>query len=326
MLNRLSLALMGCMALVLCGPSSAAWLEQEQAIMGTSIRVELWLQDEQRGAEAIAEVMREMHRIDALMSTYKPESQLSQVNREAATSPVPVTPELFGLLHRSLLLSETTGGAFDITYASVGYMYDFRGRRHPDSAQIDSALPNIDYHLVVMDPASGTIAFRRPGVRVDLGGIAKGYAVERGAAILREAGVHSGIVTAGGDSRIVGDRLGKPWVVGVRHPRRGREVVARIPLVDEAISTSGDYERYFEEDGVRYHHIISPSTGLSASEVHSVTIVGPDATMTDGLSTSVFVLGTQRGLALIETLAEYEAVIVDKEGELHYSSGLVQPE
>jgi thiamine biosynthesis lipoprotein len=103
-------------------------------------------------------------------------------------------------------------------------------------------------------------------------------------------------------------------------------VIARIPLVDEAISTSGDYERYFEEDGVRYHHIISPSTGLSASEVHSVTIVGPDATMTDGLSTSVFVLGTQRGLALIETLPEYEAVVVDKEGQLHYSSGLVQPD
>jgi len=322
---RLSLALAGCLALLLPRGSAAGWLEQEQTIMGTSIRVELWLPDEARGAKAIEAVMQEMHRIDALMSTYKPQSQLSQVNREAASSPVPVTAELFSLLHRSLQLSETTGGAFDITYASVGYLYDFRSRRRPDSAQIDSALPNIDYRLVVLDGAAGTIAFRREGVRVDLGGIAKGYAVERGAEILRQAGVQSGIVTAGGDSRIVGDRLGKPWVVGVRHPRHRQEVIARIPLVDEAISTSGDYERYFEEDGVRYHHIISPRTGLSASEVHSATIVGPDATMTDGLSTSVFVLGTEHGLALIETLPDYEAVIVDKQGELHYSSGLVQP-
>lgn len=320
------LSLLICLGLSPSQPAAASWLEGEQAIMGTSIRVELWLEDEVRGARAIDEVMQEMRRIDALMSTYKEDSLLSRVNREAASAPVVVGSELFQLLQRALAMSELTGGAFDITYASVGYLYDFRAGSHPDQAQIDGALPNIDYRLVALDPADNSVRYRRPGVRVDLGGIAKGYAVERGAAILRRAGVRHGIVTAGGDSRIVGDRLGKPWVVGVRHPRQRQQVIARIPLLDEAISTSGDYERYFEEGGVRYHHIISPATGLPAGEVHSATIVGPDATMTDGLSTSVFVLGVARGLALIETLPEYEAAIVDRDGRLHYSSGFVQPE
>jgi len=320
------LFLLICVGLSPHQPASAAWLEREQAIMGTSVHVELWLEDEARGGRAIDEVMQEMRRIDALMSTYRESSLLSRVNREAATAPVVVGAELFELLQRSLAMSELTGGAFDITYASVGFLYDFRSGTHPDQAQIDSALPNINYRLVALDPADNSVRYRRPGVRVDLGGIAKGYAVERGAAILRRAGVKHGIVTAGGDSRIVGDRLGKPWVVGVRHPRQRQQVIARIPLLDEAISTSGDYERYFEEGGVRYHHIISPVTGQPAGEVHSVTIVGPDATMTDGLSTSVFVLGVARGLALIETLPEYEAAIVDRDGRLHYSSGLVRPD
>ncbi len=312
--------------LLLCGPLRAEWVSDDRAIMGTSVRVELWFDDVQAGAGIVESVMQEMHRIDELMSTYKDQSEISRVNREAARSPVIVSQELASLVARSLELSRMTDGAFDITYASVGFLYDFREGQHPGPEQIEQVLPTIDYRFVVVDQQKSTIYFRREGVRIDLGGIAKGYAVERGAAILRANGVRHGIVTAGGDSRIVGDRRGKPWIVGVRHPRDKQRVVTRMPLSDEAISTSGDYERFFEEDGVRYHHIIHPATGHSASAVQSVTIIGPDATMTDGLSTSVFVLGVANGLALIERLPDYECVIVDRDGAMHYSSGLTEPQ
>jgi len=302
------------------------WVADDRAIMGTSVRVELWHADPRQGAEVLEAVMSEMQRIDALMSTYKEDSEISAVNRDAARGPVAVSDELAGLVARSLDLSRLTGGAFDVTYASVGYLYDFRARQRPRAGQIEEALAAIDYRFVVVDLDNSTISFQREGVRIDLGGIAKGYAVERGAAILRDNGIEHGIVTAGGDSRIVGDRRGKPWIVGVRHPRDKQRVVTRMPLRDEAISTSGDYERYFEEDGVRYHHIIEPATGRSAGAVYSVTVIGPDATMTDGLSTSVFVLGVAEGLALVEKLPDYEGVIVDKNGAMHYTSGLTAPQ
>jgi thiamine biosynthesis lipoprotein len=162
-------------------------------------------------------------------------------------------------------------------------------------------------------------------VRIDLGGIAKGYAVDRGIAILADRGIRHGTVTAGGDTRILGDRIGRPWVVGIRHPDDRQRVIARIPLEDAALSTSGDYERYFDEDGRRYHHIINPRTGHSAGELRSVTIIGPDATTTDGLSTGVFVLGAERGLALIERLGDVDAVLVTRDGKVLYSSGLAPP-
>ncbi len=304
----------------------AEWVSGDRAIMGTAVRVELWHEDPRKGAEMVEEVMNELHRIDALMSTYKEDSEISAVNRDAARSPVRVSDELAKLVVRSLEMSRLTGGAFDLTYASAGYLYDFRARQRPQAGQIEEALEAIDFRLVEVDADHSTIAFRRNGVRIDLGGIAKGYAVERGAAILRRNGIEHGIVTAGGDSRIVGDRRGKPWVVGVRHPRDKQRVITRMPLRDEAISTSGDYERFFEEDGVRYHHIIEPATGRSASAVYSVTIIGPDATMTDGLSTSVFVLGVEAGLSLLEKLPEYEGVIVDNSAAMHYTSGLTAPQ
>jgi thiamine biosynthesis lipoprotein len=134
------------------------------------------------------------------------------------------------------------------------------------------------------------------------------------------------MVNAGGDTRLLGDRRGKPWIVGVRDPRNEGKMVTRLPLENEAISTSGDYERYFEEDGVRYHHILVPGTGEVARAVRSATIIGPDATLTDGLSTTVFVLGVERGMELVSRLPGVEAVIVDKDGRIFYSDGLTPPQ
>jgi FAD:protein FMN transferase len=315
-------------ALALLSPlAHAEWMERvEDGIMGTRIAVELWATDPERGKAAIEAVLAEMRRVDAAMSTYKPTSELSIVNARAAQEPVKISAELFDLLSTAIDYSRITDGAFDVTYASVGYLYDYRKHVRPDGKQIAATLPGIDYRHLQLDRKNSTVHFARAGVRVDLGGIGKGHAVDRGIAVLQARGVQRALVTAGGDSRIIGDRFGKPWVVGIRHPDRKQEVIARIPLEDAALSTSGDYERYFDADGVRYHHIIDPKTGHSASKVRSATVIGPSATRTDGLSKTAFILGPEQAIEIYNRLDDIDAVLVTPDGRVLYTKGLAPPE
>jgi thiamine biosynthesis lipoprotein len=319
-----------CLSVVLFGVlpalAHAEWFQREEAIMGTRVAVELWSEDAALAGRAMDEVIAEMRRTDELMSTYKPESQLSQVNAHAHERPVQVDADIIAVVERALAMSKLSGGAFDITYASVGYLYDYRAHQRPTDREIAAALPGVDYRQVQVDREARTIRFLRTGVRIDLGGIAKGYAVDRSIEHLRNLGIEHAMVNAGGDTRLLGDRRGKPWVVGIRDPRSEGRVVTRLPLEEEAISTSGDYERYFEEDGVRYHHILVPGTGKSARGVRSATVIGADATLTDALSTTVFVLGVERGMRLIAGLKGVEAVVVDDQGRIYYSDGLAQPQ
>jgi len=313
--------------LLLLMPTSARadWHQREAAIMGTRITAELWHEESTAGQAALDAVFAEMHRIDRLMSHYKPDSQLSRINRNATAGPVVVDHELALLIAKSFEFSELSGGAFDITYASVGYLYDYREKRHPSEAEIQAALPAVNWRHVAVDLDASTVRFLAPGVRIDLGGIAKGYAVDRSIALLAARGIDHARVTAGGDSRLLGDRRGRPWMVGIRHPDDAGRVVLRLPLEDTAVSTSGDYERFFDEDGVRYHHIIDPATGKSPHAVRSVTVIGPDATLTEGLTKSLFILGPERGIALIDAREDVDAVIVASDGKVWYSKGLAPP-
>ena len=315
-----------CLCALACAaaPAHAEWVRRiTDGIMGTRITVELWDEDPAKAEQAIEAVLAEMRHIDDSMSTYKPTSEVSQVNDKAANGPMHISKELFDLLTTAKEYSVITDGAFDITYASVGYLYDFRKHRHPDEAQIAKALPAIDYRHVILDPKNQTVFFSQKGVRIDLGGIAKGYSVDRGIDVLKSLGYTRAYVGAGGDSRIIGDRFGKPWVVGIRDPRKGEgNVIARIPLIDAAISTSGDYERFFEEKGVRYHHIIDPHTGHSASKVRSATVIGPYATRTDGLSKTAFVLGPEKAMEIYNRLDDIDAIIVKLDGTVVYSKGM----
>ena len=290
--------------------------------MGTAIRVELWQEEPTMGEAALDAVMQEMHRIDRAMSPFKPESELSRVNRGAAKAPVPVSQEMFELVARSIEFSQLSEGAFDITFASVGCMFDYRKGIKPTEEKLAAALPGINYRHIRLDRRRRTIQFARNNVQIDLGGIAKGYAVDNCVALLKARGVKEALVVAGGDSRVLGDKRGRPWIIGIRDPRRKDTMVAMIPLVDAAISTSGDYERYFEADGVRYHHILDPRTGKSATGVRSVTIIGPDATTTEGISKSAFVMGPERGIQFVESLPGIDAVIIDGDGNMHYTAGL----
>jgi thiamine biosynthesis lipoprotein len=303
----------------------AEWARREEAVMGTRVYVEAWHDDPVRGEQAVDAVFAEMHRINELMSHYRPDSQLSRINARAAVEPVAVDPELFDLLRTSVRFSELTGGAFDITYASVGYLYDYRRHVHPSDREIAAALPGVNYRNLILDASDHTVKFGREGMRIDLGGIAKGYACDRGVEILKRFGVANGLVTAGGDTRLLGDRRGRPWTIGIRHPDDHSRVVLSMPLADVAISTSGDYERYFDEGGVRYHHIIDPKTGHSPSGVRSVTIIGPTATQTEGWSKGVFIRGAEEGIRMIERHPEFDAVVVDRTGKVWYTKGLQPP-
>ncbi len=305
------------------GAAPAGWLRREEAIMGTAISVELWSDERAAGEAAIAAVIAEMHRIDHAMSPFKPQSELSRINRDAAAAPVRVSDEMFELLARAMAFSTLSAGAFDITYAGVGHLYDYREGIKPSDEAIAAARAAVGYQHLLLDPQARSVRFAREGVRIDLGGFAKGHAVDNATAILQRHGIRHAFVSAGGDSRVIGDRRGRPWTIGIRHPRRAGEVVAVLPLEDVAISTSGDYERYFERDGVRCHHVIDPATGKSPDSVHSVTILAEDGLTTEALSKTVFVLGIEQGMRLIESHAGVDAVVVDAQGVLHYSTGLL---
>lgn len=311
----------------------AEWQQRSFSTMGTNIFVEVYHQDPELREQAILAVIEEMERINQQFSTYIGNSELSMLNKVAAaraaepslnTSPVTVSKELFELLQLSLKMSELTDGAFDVTYASVGYLYDFPNKQKPSDEQIKTLLGAINYKLLELHPNTSGVKYLNANLKVDLGGIAKGYAVDNSIEILQRLGIKNALVTAGGDTRLLGDRLGKPWIVGIRDPRDREKQAVVIPLAESAMSTSGDYERYFEEDGVRFHHIISPTTGKSSYEVQSVSIIGPQSVYNDALSTAVFVMGLEKGIGLINGLPEFEAIVMDNNRRLHYSSGLGQ--
>jgi len=303
--------------------AQAEWLDHRFNVMGTEARVRLWHADPKVAQQAVAAVEAEMRRIDRAMSPYIKSSELAMINRTAASRAVHLSREMLRLVQQSIKISKFTQGAFDISFSSVGYLYNYRRHIEPDPATIERAKKLIDYRSIVIDQQHSTIRFLHPGMRIDLGGIAKGYAVDQSIAILRKLGVTEALVTAGGDSFALGNNGGKLWRVGIKHPRISNELVTVVPLEDAAISTSGDYERFFiDAAGNRVHHIINPLTGRSAKLVQSATIIANNSTFADALSTSVFILGPKRGMALVESLSGVSAIIVDAHGKLYYSKDL----
>jgi len=301
--------------------AAAEWYSDEQEKMGTRVEVQLWLEDEAAAQRLLVAAMAEFDRIELMMSTYIATSEMSRINALAATEAQQVSPELFSLIELAMSVSAMSGGAFDISFDSVGVLYDFRERQRPDADDIAAQISTIDYKLIELNEADQSIRFKELGVRINLGGIAKGYAVEKVIELLEAGGVKNALATAGGDTRLLGDRRDKPWIVGIQDPSKSSAIFTRLALEDEAISTSGDYERFFMEDGKRYHHILRPADGKPVEGVRSVTVIGPDATMTDGLSTTVFVMGPEAGLKLIGKLPGYEAVVITNDA-LFYSEGL----
>ncbi|MHC4217856.1 MAG: FAD:protein FMN transferase [Planctomycetota bacterium] len=263
--------------------------------------------------------------LDERMSEWKDTSPLSAVNAAAGGQPVEVPDDLRALIRRGIGIGGLTGGAFDITWGALWDLWDFQAAEPwvPGQSEIESRVALVDFRQVVIDDEAGTVHLPHEGMLIGLGGIAKGHALDESAKALRDRGIDSFLISAAGQMILGGMRGDRPWRVGIRNPRGGlADYFARLELTDTSIASSGDYERYFMLDGVRYHHILDPATGRPARGLRGTTVICTDATLADALSTALMVMPLDVGLDLAESLDDVEAVVVDAEGEVHTTSGL----
>jgi len=284
--------------------------------MGTDVSIEAIGMDAVALDAALLAAEAELRRVEDVMTSWR-DSPLTRINARAGEGPVPIDPELARMVGRGLAVGELTGGAFDVTFASVGKLWDFKAEppELPSQEHIDAALAAVGYQRVGLDLDAGTIELPA-GTRLGLGGIAKGYGVDRAMAVLLERGIEHGIVNAGGDMKVLGTELGQPWRIAIAHPRDRGNVLAMVPLANTCMVTSGDYERFFEHEGKRYHHILDPRTGYPATGAMSATVIAPDAAFADALATALAVLPTDESLALVEGLDRVECLLVDLDGDV----------
>ena len=303
---------------------------QSRMIMGTSVEITVSQTDSQRAEGAMAAAFREVERIDWLMSHYRQESEVSQITRHAGEREIPVSPETLEVIERALYFSRLSGGAFDITIGPVFRLWNFREGKIPEEKSLRETLKKVDYRKIKVDPLKSSVYLESRGMELDLGAIAKGYAADRAAAVLGQGGVKNFLVNAGGDLTVSGAKgNGVPWSIGIQHPRLPSELLVKLRPVQAAVATSGDYEKFFFKGRERYHHILTPSTGLPARECQSVTIMAPSAMDADALATSIFVLGPKDGFALLERLPDVHAIIADRRGSVLLSTrwppGILSP-
>jgi thiamine biosynthesis lipoprotein len=326
-----ALAVSGALAAA-CGrgpiPAPTAHLvERKHAAMGTEIALTAWTSDDSRAGAAFAAVFAEFDRLDAMMSVWTDGSDIVRLNGAAGEHPVRVSAETREVLGVARQVSEWTGGRFDVTFAALSGLWKFDNQdkddRIPDRREIEKRLPLINYRDVEVDDRAGTAFLKRKGMRVNLGGIGKGYAVDRSVDILRRSGMRDFMIQAGGDMYVGGTRGDRPWRLGIRDPRGPADrSFAMLDLTDGTFSTSGDYERFFMKDGRRYHHILDLSVGEPARGCRSVTLVTERAVIADALAKGVFILGPDAGMALIERTPGVQGVIVSAKNEVLISSGL----
>lgn len=301
-------------------------VERAHPAMGSELRLTAWTANERAAVAAFDAVFAEFERLEALMSVWRPGSDILRLNAAAGDRPVAVSPEVVEVLGIARQVSEWTGGAFDVTFGALSDLWKFdhdQDNTIPDPAIVHGRLPLVDYRALEMDARLGTAFLTQKGMRVHLGGIGKGYAVDRAAAMLRSQGLRDFMIQAGGDLYVAGLKEGRPWRLGIRDPRGPVEQsFALLDLSDGTFSTSGDYERFFMKDGRRYHHILDLRRGEPARGCRSVTVVSDRAVLADALAKGVFILGPDAGMALIEKLPGVEGVIVGATNQLLVSTGL----
>jgi thiamine biosynthesis lipoprotein len=299
----------------------------ERKCMGTSCEVKAYHHDEALVRRAVAAGLAEMDRIESLTTSWTNTSDVARINQAAGEQAVVVAPETLAVVQKGLWVGALSRGAFDITVGVYKGLWKFdqdNDETIPDPAEVRRRRKLINYRDVVVDEAARTVKLRRPGQRLNLEGLAKGYGVDAAVRAMRAAGLRDFIFHAGGDLFASGRKGDRDWRVGIQDPRapRGR-IIFEIPLSDKAFNTSGDYERFVFKDGVRYHHILDARTGFPARGCRSVTLLADDAFTADILDTAVFAVGPKLGLKIIEGQPGVEGVIVDADNQVHISSGLV---
>ncbi len=293
-------------------------VERSRLVMGTLVNIRASGHDPLVLHELIEEAFAEMTRLEGVMSSHLSDSEISRLGEVAEME---VSEDTRRVLEKGLEVARRSQGAFDLNLGELLSLWDFTGGGQvPDPARIEAALRDLGPGALHLE--GRTVRKRSVQLKPDLGAIAKGYAVEAAAGILRDERVLSAAVNAGGDMALLGHPPGRDWKIGIRHPRRSSELLATLNLEGGAVVTSGDYERYFEQDGVRYHHLLDPRTGYPARDCQSVTVTADDATLADALATAAFVLGPEQGERLLEDWPGVEGLLVAADGSVRVTSGL----
>lgn len=302
-------------------------IKYSRVLMGTVVDITITGGDEARLNSAVEAAFAEIKRLEGLMSHYKEYSDVGRINAAAGKEAVRVSTETFEVMEAALEVSRLSGGAFDVTMGALGKVWHFTkddgdALMPPSKEKVKTILKLIDYRWIILDKRNSTVKLAKEGMKINLGGVAKGYITGRAIAVLKKNGIKKGIVHAGGDMVVFNERDDSPHIIGIQDPRNKDKIIGTIKISNAAIASSGDYERFFIKDGKRYHHIMDPSTGFPADKSIAVTIVAKNPTFADALSTAVFIMGPIDGMKLIEELPDVEGLIIGVDGKITISSGL----
>jgi Membrane-associated lipoprotein involved in thiamine biosynthesis len=307
-------------------PEIAVLHKKVLRLMGNRFEISVISEDPDFAVTCIDEAVKEIQRIEKLLTTFNEESDTNRINACAGIEPVKVEKEVTDLIVRSLRISRITQGSFDITYGSIDkrlWNFDVNMKSLPDPDTAKRSVRLINYKNVIVDEKESTVFLKEKGMRIGFGGIGKGYAAEKAKKRLQEMGIQSGIVNAAGDLTAWGVQPnGLPWTIGIADPDVKNKVFSSLNISNMAVATSGNYEKYAMIDGRKYSHTIDPKTGLPVSGIKSVTIITQSAELADALATPVMVMGIQAGLHLINQLPNTSCVVIDDNNKLYTSSNI----
>ncbi|QIY83016.1 FAD:protein FMN transferase [Epilithonimonas bovis] len=297
-----------------------------QRLMGNQFEITVVDTNETVAKEHLEAAVLEIQRIENLLTTFREESQTNQINQNAGMKPVKVDPEVFNLIERSLRISKITDGYFDISYGSIDrkfWNFDREMKELPDPEMIKEHLKLVNYHNILLNREDSTVFLKEKGMRIGFGGIGKGYAAEMGKRLLINRGVKSGVVNASGDLTTWGNQAdGKPWTIGISDPDNARLPFSYMNISNISVATSGNYEKFVSIGGKKYSHTINPKTGMPVSGIKSVTIICPNAEIADALATPVTIMGTEKGIGMIDQIQQVECIIIDDENHIYSSKNI----
>ena len=309
--------------LLVAGCSKPKTMQKTESIMGTEVTITVVARSHEEGEAAIDAGMAELRRLDAMMSLYKDDSEITRVNLAAGKNPVKVSPEMIEVVEHAVEISKLSGGVFDVTIGPLVVLWQMRLKegKTPTDGEIARVRPLVNYRNIVIDKKASTIFLKKPGMIMDFGGM-KGYTADRVADLFKKRGIDNAIIAVAGDIWVLGHREdGKPWRIGVQHPREHDKTLAVLDLSDKYISTSGDYERFVIKENKRYHHIIDPRTGKPSKGTISATLIGDKGAIIDPLTKVPFILGPEDGMKIVKTFGA-EAIIVDDQGKVYMTDGI----
>ena len=308
-------------ALTACGPREGNLYRRTQFIMGTLVEITVREPDADKAKQAIDRAFDKMRRLEQLMSTHLAGSEISRLNRAAGEEySIAISPEVLEVIQRGVSWGEQSNGTLDISIGPASRLWRFEDEAPsiPDAGALAQAVRLVNFRNIEIEASH--IRLKRPGMSLHLGAIAKGYAVDQAMAVLKKYKIRHALINAGGDLKVLGSReKGKPWTIGLQHPRKPEEMIASFKLSDKAVATSGDYQKYFMLENTRYHHILDPASGMPARGTISATIIADSVMDADALATAVFVMGPEKGIAWVDSLSGVEAMVVSESGAVLFS-------